>query len=39
MKELTLNIFDYNRIIILGNNGSGKSFLAKELAIIAVCSS
>jgi adenylate kinase family enzyme len=30
----TLNIFEYNRIIILGNNGSGKSFLAKELAVI-----
>jgi len=29
-----LNIFEYNRIIILGNNGSGKSFLAKNLAAI-----
>jgi len=29
-----LNIFEYNRIIIVGNNGSGKSFLAKELSII-----
>jgi len=29
-----LNIFAYNRIIILGNNGSGKSFLSKELAVI-----
>jgi len=29
-----LNIFEYHRIIILGNNGSGKSFLAKELAVI-----
>lgn len=27
-----MNIFGYNRIIIVGNNGSGKSFLAKELA-------
>nr|WP_312577165.1 topology modulation protein [Sedimentibacter sp.] len=29
-----MNIFKYNRIIILGNNGSGKSFLAKKLAVI-----
>jgi len=29
-----LNIFGYNRIIIVGNNGSGKSFLAKELSVI-----
>lgn len=29
-----LNIFEYNRIIIVGNNGSGKSFLAKELSAI-----
>lgn len=29
-----MNIFGYNRIIIIGNNGSGKSFLAKELSII-----
>jgi adenylate kinase family enzyme len=29
-----LNIFEYNRIIIVGNNGSGKSFISKELAII-----
>ncbi len=29
-----MNIFDYNRIIIVGNNGSGKSFLAKELSSI-----
>ena len=27
-----MNIFSYNKIIILGNNGSGKSWLAKELA-------
>jgi len=27
-----MNIFDYNKIIILGNNGSGKSWLAKQLA-------
>lgn len=31
---IILNIFGYNRIIILGNNGSGKSFLAKELSVI-----
>lgn len=29
-----MNIFEYNRIIIVGNNGSGKSFLAKELSVI-----
>lgn len=29
-----MNIFEYNRIIIVGNNGSGKSFLAKELSAI-----
>jgi len=29
-----LNISDYNRIIIVGNNGSGKSFLSKELSVI-----
>jgi len=29
-----LNIFEYNRIIIVGNNGSGKSFLSKELSAI-----
>jgi adenylate kinase family enzyme len=29
-----LNIFGYNRIIIVGNNGSGKSFLSKELSVI-----
>ncbi len=27
-----MNIFDYKRIMIIGNNGSGKSFFAKELA-------
>jgi adenylate kinase family enzyme len=31
---ILLNIFGYNRIIIVGNNGSGKSFLSKELAVI-----
>lgn len=31
---IALNIFEYNRIIIVGNNGSGKSFLAKKLAHI-----
>ena len=25
----------YNRIIIVGNNGSGKSFLSKELSVIS----
>jgi adenylate kinase family enzyme len=29
-----LNIFKYNRIIIVGNNGSGKSYLTKELSVI-----
>lgn len=29
-----MNIFGYNRIIIVGNNGSGKSFLSKELSVI-----
>jgi adenylate kinase family enzyme len=31
---IVLNIFGYNRIIIIGNNGSGKSFLSKELSVI-----
>jgi len=31
---IVLNIFGYNRIIIVGNNGSGKSFLSKELSFI-----
>jgi adenylate kinase family enzyme len=31
---IILDIFAYNRIIIVGNNGSGKSFLAKELSAI-----
>lgn len=31
---IVLNIFGYNRIIIVGNNGSGKSFLSKELSVI-----
>jgi adenylate kinase family enzyme len=31
---IVLNIFGYNRIIIVGNNGSGKSYLSKELAAI-----
>lgn len=31
---IVLNIFGYNRIIIVGNNGSGKSFLSKELSLI-----
>lgn len=31
---IALNIFKYNRIIIVGNNGSGKSFLAKQLSVI-----
>jgi adenylate kinase family enzyme len=31
---MALDIFAYNRIIIVGNNGSGKSFLAKELSAI-----
>ncbi len=29
-----MNLFGYNRIIIVGNNGSGKSFLSKELSVI-----
>lgn len=29
-----MNIFEYNRIIIVGNNGSGKSYLSKELSDI-----
>jgi len=29
-----MNISDYNKIIVLGNNGSGKSWLAKELAAV-----
>lgn len=29
-----MNIFEHNRIIIVGNNGSGKSFLSKELSVI-----
>lgn len=29
-----MNILKYNRIIIVGNNGSGKSFLSKELSVI-----
>ena len=29
-----MNIFRYNRIMIIGNNGSGKSFLSKELSTI-----
>ena len=29
-----MNMLGYNRIIIVGNNGSGKSFLAKELSVI-----
>lgn len=34
-KNLTfLNILDYKRIIIVGNNGSGKSFFAKRLSAI-----
>jgi len=31
---IVLSIFGYNRIIIVGNNGSGKSFLSKELSVI-----
>lgn len=31
---IVLNILGYSRIIIVGNNGSGKSFLAKELSVI-----
>lgn len=29
-----MNIFKYNRIIIIGNNGSGKSFLSEKLSEI-----
>lgn len=29
-----MDIFSYNRIIIIGNNGSGKSFLSRELSVI-----
>lgn len=29
-----MNILDYNRMMIIGNNGCGKSFLSKELAAI-----
>lgn len=29
-----MNIFGYNRIIIVGNNGSGKSYLSEELSVI-----
>ncbi|GKU30522.1 AAA family ATPase [Clostridium folliculivorans] len=29
-----MDIFSYNRIMIVGNNGSGKSFLSKELSDI-----
>ncbi len=29
-----MDIFRYNRIMIVGNNGSGKSFLSKELSVI-----
>lgn len=31
---IVLNIFGYDCIIIVGNNGSGKSFLSKELSVI-----
>jgi len=31
---MALNILEYSRIMIVGNNGSGKSFLAKELSTI-----
>ena len=31
---IVLNIFRYNRIIIVGNNGSGKSYLSRELSVI-----
>lgn len=34
MKTEDINIFDYRRIMIIGNNGSGKSYLAKKLAMI-----
>lgn len=29
-----MNILGYNRIIVVGNNGSGKSFLSKEFSAI-----
>lgn len=29
-----MNVFEYNRIIIVGNNGSGKSFLSEKLSSI-----
>ena len=29
-----MNILAYNRIMVIGNNGSGKSFLSKQLAAI-----
>lgn len=31
---MSLGVLGYNRIIIVGNNGSGKSFLSKELSVI-----
>ncbi len=31
---IKLRIYDYNRIIVVGNCGSGKSFLSKELSTI-----
>ena len=34
MEVIVLNIFGYNRIIIVGNNGSGKSFLSEKLSVI-----
>lgn len=32
--SIILDIFVYNRIIVVGNNGSGKSFLSRELSAI-----
>ena len=29
-----MNIFNYNRIMVIGNNGGGKSFLSKQLAAL-----
>jgi len=29
-----MNIFAYNRIMVIGNNGGGKSFLSKQLAAV-----
>jgi len=29
-----MNIFDYHRVMVIGNNGGGKSYLSKELAAI-----